>query len=304
MSALNPNNEAGLLIDEFIKYAQNHLKTVGGSILTLSSYPAALGTPQPGIINWTGFFVEGAKQSSQDSTPTATIDDSTNQPEGRPEGSPIDVASQDDEFEDVIFGDETIDAGPPAKFNKGANWTPLTRGGSGSGGGLDYSGYTGVSLSASDTIQKIYMPALNKVHPDKSKGIRMLMAAQTQLEGFYPANANRAASLSFRTNNPGNVGTDGIKIGKFTTLEDGIAAQWKQVLGPIYSGKSKYYKTTYSLFEYLSTYAPVMAKDKNGNSYKTTNNPTNYTNFIINYFKGQGVTITAQTTLAELNNIT
>jgi hypothetical protein len=32
------------------------------------------------------------------------------------------------EFEDVIFGDETIDSGPPAKFNKGADWGPLTRG--------------------------------------------------------------------------------------------------------------------------------------------------------------------------------
>ena len=53
--------------------------------------------------------------------------------------------------------------------------------------GIDYSGYSGGPLSASDTITKIYMPVLNKVHGDKSKGARLLMAAQTQLEGFYPA---------------------------------------------------------------------------------------------------------------------
>jgi hypothetical protein len=169
--------------------------------------------------------------------------------------------------------------------------------------GIDYSGYTGGPLSASDTITKIYMPVLNKVHGDKSKGARLLMAAQTQLEGFFPANANRGASLSFRTNNPGNVGTNGISVGKFATLEDGVAAQWNKVLGRIYSGKSPYYKSSYSLYEYLSTYAPVMAKDKSGNWYKTTNNPTNYTNFVINYFKGQGYTITAQTTLDQINKI-
>ena len=169
--------------------------------------------------------------------------------------------------------------------------------------GIDYSGYTGGPLSASDTITKIYMPVLNKVHGDKSKGARLLMAAQTQLEGFFPANAKKGASLSFRTNNPGNVGTNGISVGKFATLEDGVAAQWNKVLGRIYSGKSPYYKSSYSLYEYLSTYAPVMAKDKSGNWYKTTNNPTNYTNFVINYFKGQGYTITAQTTLDQINKI-
>ena len=169
--------------------------------------------------------------------------------------------------------------------------------------GIDYSGYSGGPLSASDTITKIYMPVLNKVHGDKSKGARLLMAAQTQLEGFYPASAKRGASLSFRTNNPGNVGTNGISVGKFATLEDGVAAQWNKVLGRIYSGKSPYYKSSYSLYEYLSTYAPAMAKDKSGNWYKTTNNPTNYTNFVINYFKGQGYTITAQTTLDQINKI-
>lgn len=169
--------------------------------------------------------------------------------------------------------------------------------------GLDYSGYTGGPLSASDTIKTIYIPVLNKVHADKSKGARMLMTAQTQLEGFYPANANRGASLSFRTNNPGNVGTNGIGVGRFATLEDGIAAQWNKVLGPTFSGTSKYYKSSYTLYEYLSTYAPAMAKDRNGNWYKTTNNPTNYTNFVINYFKGQGYAITAQTTLDEINKI-
>ena len=152
-------------------------------------------------------------------------------------------------------------------------------------------------LSPSDTIRTIYVPAMERVHSDKPKGIRVLMAAQAMMEGYFPK------SLSFRTNNPGNVGTNGIDIGKFPTLEAGIAAQWNQVLGRVFQGKSSYYKKTDSLFQYLSTYAPVMSKDKNGKWYKSTNDPTAYTNFVINYFKGQGYNITSNTTLQEIYNI-
>lgn len=175
--------------------------------------------------------------------------------------------------------------------------------------GSNYGGYSGRSQSASEVIRDIYIPALNKVHADKSKGVRMLMTAQTQREGFFPANTHKwhpKASLSWITNNPGNVNTNGITIGKFATLEDGIAAQWNKVLGPVYTGQPKpspYYKTSYTLFEYLSTYAPVMVKNAKGEWYKSTNDPTDYTNFVINYFKGQGYTITAQTTLDEINKI-
>jgi len=174
--------------------------------------------------------------------------------------------------------------------------------------GAAYGGYSGGSFNASDVIKRVYIPVLNKVHADKSKGIRMLMTAQVQQEGFLEADPRRkknpGASLSFRTNNPGNVGTDGIKVGKFPTLEAGVTAQWNKVLGPVFSAKgSPFYKPSYTLFEYLSTYAPLYAKNKEGNWYKSSNDPTAYTNNVINYFKGQGYTITAETTLAEINKI-
>jgi hypothetical protein len=316
MSALQPNNEPGLLIDEFIKYAQAHLKTVGGSIGTLSSYPAALGAPLPGVIAWTGFLVEGAKQSAAESIPDTTPTLETNYKLGRPEGSPPDIPTSDDEdftipTAGIVRGNQVINEGPMGKFNKGTDWAPLITQANTSFGGSaiigDYSGYSGGPLSADDTIKKIYLPVLNKVHADKSKGIRLLMAAQTQNEGFFPANPKRdwhpGASLSFLTNNPGNVGTDGNNVGKFDTLDKGVQAQWNKVLGPVFENKSPYYKTSDTLFQYLSTYAPVMAKKRDGTVYKTGNDPTSYTNFVINFFKGSGITITANTTLAQINSI-
>jgi GH24 family phage-related lysozyme (muramidase) len=133
MSALQPNNETGLLIDEFIRYAQAHLKTVGGSIGTTSLYPAALGTPQPGLINWTGFKVDGAKQSSLDLIPNRNTDVTMSELLGE------DVANNtlafkeiDEDFSvplnGIVSGDETIKSGPPAKFDAGSDW-PAQRGG-------------------------------------------------------------------------------------------------------------------------------------------------------------------------------
>ena len=320
MSAIAPTKNTGLIIDEFINYATKHLTTVSGLATTVSTYPPA-GATAPGAVNWTGYSVTPAKPSVE--TPGVTQPTQPTQSNiSDEEEDPFTKGNVEVEYPTtkMSFGDETqvdiIEEEDWDTANKGLDYgVAILKAETWSAAsiknesfskaiGADYSGYKGGPLSASDTIKTIYMPVLNKVHGDKSKGARMLMAAQTQLEGFFPANSKRGASLSFRTNNPGNVGTNGIGVGKFPTLEAGVAAQWDKVLGRIYSGKSPYYKPSYTLFEYLSTYAPVMAKDKNGNWYKTTNNPTNYTNFVISYFKGQGYTITAQTTLAEINKIT
>lgn len=135
-------------------------------------------------------------------------------------------------------------------------------------------------------VREVYVPALERVHKDKSRGLKILMAAQTQMEGFFPG------SKSYRTNNPGNVYPSGNKKG-FTNLESGIQAQWTYVLGAAFNGTSKYYKPTMTLQQYLSKYAPA------GDG----NNPTAYTNFVIGYFKNQGVTITANTTLNQIKAI-
>jgi GH24 family phage-related lysozyme (muramidase) len=64
MSAIQPTNNTGLIVDEFIKYATEHLKTVQGVIVTTSLYQLGPATVAlPGQINWTGYFVQPAKPS-------------------------------------------------------------------------------------------------------------------------------------------------------------------------------------------------------------------------------------------------
>lgn len=67
MSALPPNNNPTLLIDMFISYATAHLSTVGGTIVTVSTYPP-LGTPGPAVIPWTGYMVAPASFGGGTST--------------------------------------------------------------------------------------------------------------------------------------------------------------------------------------------------------------------------------------------
>ena len=56
MSALPPTNNTTIIIDEFIAYATAHLQTVSGIINTISLYPP-VGTPGPGIVQWSGYLV-------------------------------------------------------------------------------------------------------------------------------------------------------------------------------------------------------------------------------------------------------
>lgn len=56
MSILSPNNNTGLIIDDFINYATAHLSTISGVVNTVSLYPP-VGTPGPGIVQWSGYFV-------------------------------------------------------------------------------------------------------------------------------------------------------------------------------------------------------------------------------------------------------
>ena len=65
MAAINPTENTGLIVDEFIRYAQSHLTTVMGTINTTSLYPGVPATPGPGVIIWTGYTVEPATPSQQ-----------------------------------------------------------------------------------------------------------------------------------------------------------------------------------------------------------------------------------------------
>jgi hypothetical protein len=319
MSLLQPTNNTSIIIDDFIAYATAHLQTVGGVINTVSLYPP-LGTPGPGVVLWSGYTVAPAKQQSSAAQQQQQSNDASTTADGQ---------KIDDKYEKPpVFEKITIHDGrtaedsdlPPGTFGKFENnigtgnynppkgtyeINPINANGGNAINSATYGGLVSLRVSVEDTTKKIYMPVLNKVHADKSLGIRLLMAAQTQREGFFGAGVkdwHPAASPSFLTNNPGNIYPKGNMSG-FKTLEEGVLAQWKWVLGPIFARTSDNYKPQFSslsLFNYLSQYAPI----KNDNGRPTGNNPTEYTNYVIAYFKKQGYSITADTTLDEIKNIT
>jgi hypothetical protein len=63
MSAIRPTKNTGLIVDEFLRYANEHLSTITGTIYTTSNYPP-LGQPGPGFIQWQGYSVSGFKEST------------------------------------------------------------------------------------------------------------------------------------------------------------------------------------------------------------------------------------------------
>jgi hypothetical protein len=63
MAAIRPTKNTGLIVDEFLRYANEHLSTITGVIYTTSNYPP-LGQPGPGIIQWQGYSVQGFKEST------------------------------------------------------------------------------------------------------------------------------------------------------------------------------------------------------------------------------------------------
>jgi GH24 family phage-related lysozyme (muramidase) len=69
MAAIQPTDNTGLIVDEFISYATNHLNSVEGIISTVSLYaagppPSPVQVPGPGIINWKGYFIDPSTRST------------------------------------------------------------------------------------------------------------------------------------------------------------------------------------------------------------------------------------------------
>jgi hypothetical protein len=57
MSIIEPNKKQILLVDDFIRYAKQHLTTVEGTAFCSTNYITSLGVPAPGVCNWKGYFV-------------------------------------------------------------------------------------------------------------------------------------------------------------------------------------------------------------------------------------------------------
>lgn len=164
--------------------------------------------------------------------------------------------------------------------------------------------------SVSKTLKEVYIPTLEKVVPAGSKGIKLLITAQTQMEGFAPG------TKSYRTNNPGNIGnTDNGGTREFSSLDTGVKGQYDYTVG-VALNKNKNYKIgerrkapsiydkdsaqTYpgidfiykgTLDQYLKIYSTGARK------YDT------YLNLVVSYFAKNGHTITGETTLKEIHDI-
>lgn len=172
-----------------------------------------------------------------------------------------------------------------------------------------YAGKTPKVPNVDKVIEDVYIPARDKAIPKGSKGAKLLITAQAQMEGYKPY------TLAFRTNNPGNIGnTDIGGVRGFESLEKGIEAQYNHIV-KIIKGEEKNYKLntrktapgvtdtrgvtfpgidfvyTGKLQQYLQIYSTGARKDNT------------YLNFIIGFFKKNGYTITGDTTLQEIYDL-
>jgi len=161
---------------------------------------------------------------------------------------------------------------------------------------------TNNTLSATDTVKKVYIPARNIAIPNRSEGLKILLTGHVTIEGF------KDGTIAFDLNNPGNfrgqVGnikpvalnqrvqaSTGKGFARFATLQDGILTQAAQV-DRILAGKSTAgYTPEDTLLQYLSRYSTV------------EEGPA-YTQNMIAFFRTYGVEITADTKLKDIVAIT
>ncbi len=152
----------------------------------------------------------------------------------------------------------------------------------------------------STALTNEYIPERDKL-TGVPKGKKLLMTAQTAVEGFSgttTAMGIKTGTLSYRTNNPGNIGnTDDGSTKTYPTLAAGVNAQLTKVI----SGSGSYIidgvydcalgkgvKYDGSLYQYLRIYSTGARKDNA------------YLSFIIGYFKNNGKTITGHTKMSEI----
>jgi hypothetical protein len=103
MSAIDPTNNTGLIIDDFINYAISHLSTIGGTINTVSLYPP-LQTPGPAVILWQGYTVAPAIPSVAVIEPEMEIQNPL---------QALEVAEMENEIltEEVVYANQVLEEG-------------------------------------------------------------------------------------------------------------------------------------------------------------------------------------------------
>lgn len=155
------------------------------------------------------------------------------------------------------------------------------------------------SVSYGNKLKTEYIPTRDRVLGSRPKGLKVLITAHAQQEGFYPG------SIAYDLKNPGNftrqvgnIPTDGRGTGsfrskfvKFKTLADGIKTQAAQV-DLILKGGSKNYQKDPTLRQYIYKYASP-----------NENNSDAYIDYVIAFFKKENMTITEDMKLSEIINM-
>ena len=166
MAAIQPTDNTGLIVDEFISYATNHLNSVKGTIYTVSLFeagppPSPVQIPGPGVLNWNGYFIapstrtqlvteddfvpkenadeqESVKPTAEESIKNGTTEEQIDLKFFELDsGQSINVSTSDDEFGEI-------------KFNQGKPFVSGFRAGGGGGFSSGGSGIINVDLGALD----------------------------------------------------------------------------------------------------------------------------------------------------------
>lgn len=91
-----------------------------------------------------------------------------------------------------------------------------------------------------DLIGK-YIPEFDKIAVDEKLGLKLLALSMTYMEGYIKKDSKGNKSVSYQTNNPGNIGnTDDKKRNYRKTLGDGINLQINYIKDVAYNKKESY----------------------------------------------------------------
>jgi len=222
-------------------------------------------------------------------------------------GTPVDTSSSSSE---PIIGPSGFDERYKNKVYEGSTFPDKP-----------YSSTLKVILNSS--ITDIYLPAFDEVLPTATKGVRMLLTIMAFHEGFYKTmKSTGQPSLSFRTNNPGNIGnTDNGTKNPIPTLAAGILRQ-KEYIDKIIAGKNANYPMNkqkyiapsfskeisenvknYGMSPWLPGYNFVFTGqlDQYVKIYSTGARAGNsYINTIVSYFAANGIVIRPESKIQEI----
>lgn len=173
-----------------------------------------------------------------------------------------------------------------------------------------------VKIVLNADIKNTYLPTLNNVLPNAPKGLKLLITIMAVKEGF------KKGSRSYRTNNPGNIGNVDSGTNKgLPNLGAGILLQKQfiedivnnkkamfpmnkeKLIPPYYSKEIAKNPKVYGMSPWLPGYRFVFTGqiDQFVKIYSTgARGGNSYINMIVSYFKANGITITPESKLQDI----